>query len=800
VCAKLTITAASSLVTTINSVADLKAFRDSVNAGDDYTGETVTLNANLDLSGENWTPIGTSSYPFKGTFNGNGYVISNMTITNGNQYSGLFGKLDSATIKNLGLESVSVTASYETDIGGLAGNAKSTTISQCYVTGSVTGYAGVGGILGSTHSSSAQTIIENCYARVDLTGIDDRGDVSGISGWNGGSSVKITNCYSACTGEQHPVAGWSDGVGVSNTYLSNSYFDATLTPNYSTAADRAALARTSDQLKTQSTFTGWDFTNIWVIDPAVNGGYPYLRMQSTPVATYTVPVTFKVVNGTWADGTTKDKTVLVELTNGKGTLSANDVPTGMIANANYENGSWDVTPVTTANGITGDVTYTYSFTEHVPVITNATVTFKVVNGTWADGTTANKTVTVTLSDGKGTLSASDVPTGMIANANYENGSWDVTPVTTANGITGDVTYTYSFVAAVPTTYTVTVNGSYASTTGAGSYEAGEIVYIYAGNRDGYSFDGWTSSDVTINNANSKNAYFTMPAGNVTVTANWEYNGGGGVVIPTTYTLTFDTNGGSEVKSVRGVYGTTIDLTKYTAEKNGYEFAGWYADKALTEKVTSVKLTKNMTVYAKWTEIPVDDEPCDGGANCPTNYFTDVDQSQWYHEGIDFVVENDMMKGVGNNKFDPHGVTSRAMIVTILYRLEGEPAVSGENPFSDVANGTWYTDAVIWAEANGIVNGYGDGKFGPNDDITREQMAKIMYNYAEYKGYDVSARASLASFSDAGKISSWATEEMQWAVAIGLINGMGDGTVAPQGDAERCQVAAIFMRFCDKYVK
>ncbi len=271
-------------------------------------------------------------------------------------------------------------------------------------------------------------------------------------------------------------------------------------------------------------------------------------------------------------------------------------------------------------------------------------------------------------------------------------------------------------------------------------------------------------------------------------------------IVTKYTLTFDTNGGSALASVTKIAGSVIDLSDFVTTKSGYEFAGWYADKALTEKVTSVKLTKNMTVYAKWTEISVGDDPCDGGANCPTNYFTDVDQSQWYHEGIDFVVENDMMKGVGNNKFDPHGVTSRAMIVTILYRLEGEPTVSGENPFSDVANGTWYTDAVIWAEANGIVNGYGDGKFGPNDDITREQMAKIMYNYAEYKGYDVSARASLASFSDAGKISSWATEEMQWAVAVGLINGMGDGTVAPQGDAERCQVAAIFMRFCDKYVK
>jgi len=366
-----------------------------------------------------------------------------------------------------------------------------------------------------------------------------------------------------------------------------------------------------------------------------------------------------------------------------------------------------------------------------------------------------------------------------------------------DGIT-EKSVTFTVTAAPANSYTVTVNGSYASTTGAGSYEAGETVYIYAGDRNGYSFDGWTSSDVTINNANSKDAYFTMPADSVVVTANWTYNGGGGIVVPTTYTLTFDTNGGTAIASVTKPVGSVVDLSGYVTTKTGYEFSGWYADKALTEKVTSVKLTKNMTVYAKWTEIPVDDEPCDGGANCPTNYFTDVDQSQWYHEGIDFVVENDMMKGVGDNKFDPHGVTSRAMIVTILYRLEGEPTVTGTNPFSDVKNDTWYTDAVIWAEANGIVNGYGDGKFGPDDDITREQMAKIMYNYAEYKGYDVSARASLDSFSDDGKISSWATEEMQWAVAVGLIKGMGDETVAPQGDAERCQVATIFMRFCEKF--
>ena len=200
------------------------------------------------------------------------------------------------------------------------------------------------------------------------------------------------------------------------------------------------------------------------------------------------------------------------------------------------------------------------------------------------------------------------------------------------------------------------------------------------------------------------------------------------------------------------------------------------------------------------DAPAVDKKCDGGVNCPSFGFADVDQSKWYHEGIDFVVANGMMNGTGPNKFDPNGVTSRAMIVTILYRLEGQPAVSGANPFSDVNNGTWYTNAVVWAAENAIVGGYGNGKFGPNDAITREQLAKIMYNYAEYKGYDVSARASLASFSDAGKVSSWATKEMQWAVSVGLINGMGDGRVAPQGDAERCQVAAIFMRFCEKYVK
>ena len=171
--------------------------------------------------------------------------------------------------------------------------------------------------------------------------------------------------------------------------------------------------------------------------------YTYTFTERVPVET-TAIVTFKVVNGTWKDGTTADIQKTIILKDGKGTLVATDVPDLMKANAGYEGGSWDTDPNTTTNGITGDVTYTYTFTERVPVETTATVTFKVVNGTWKDGATADIKKTITLKDGKGTLVATDVPDLMKANAGYEGGAWDKTPNTEIDGITGDVTYTYTF--------------------------------------------------------------------------------------------------------------------------------------------------------------------------------------------------------------------------------------------------------------------------------------------------------------------------------------------------------------------
>ena len=183
-------------------------------------------------------------------------------------------------------------------------------------------------------------------------------------------------------------------------------------------------------------------------------------------------------------------------------------------------------------------------------------------------------------------------------------------------------------------------------------------------------------------------------------------------------------------------------------------------------------------------------------DCPMTPFTDLDKSSWYHDGVHWALENSVMNGVGNNKFDPNGTTSRAMIVTMLYRMEGEPEITAENPFNDVKADTWYTDAVIWAAENEIVNGYGGGKFGPEDDLTREQLVTILQRYANYKGIDTSEgeMKPLKDFDDTRHISDWAVKAFRWAVDAGIINGTGNGKISPKTDASRAQVATMLMRY------
>ena len=179
-------------------------------------------------------------------------------------------------------------------------------------------------------------------------------------------------------------------------------------------------------------------------------------------------------------------------------------------------------------------------------------------------------------------------------------------------------------------------------------------------------------------------------------------------------------------------------------------------------------------------------------------FTDVASGAWYYDAVSFVYKRGLMSGTGDNLFSPNVTTSRGMIVTILYRLDGSPSASSAG-FTDVTSGQWYTDAVNWAAANDIVAGYGNGLFGPNDTVTREQMAVILYRYAQYKGYDTSASNSLNGYTDVGGVSSWALTAMQWANAEGLINGTSSTTLSPTSGATRAEVAQILMRFCENFV-
>ena len=190
--------------------------------------------------------------------------------------------------------------------------------------------------------------------------------------------------------------------------------------------------------------------------------------------------------------------------------------------------------------------------------------------------------------------------------------------------------------------------------------------------------------------------------------------------------------------------------------------------------------------------------CDGGEGCPSSAYKDAPAvGNWAHVGIDFVLKSGLFYGTSDTTFSPDGAMTRAMLVTVLYRLEGQPKVTAKNPFSDVADGRWYTDAVVWAAENKIVNGVGEGKFDPDGEITREQMAAILYRYSEFKGVTPTEGEFAAEYPDAGKVSKYALAAMRWANAEKLINGTQRGSTVyldPQGSATRAQVAAILMRF------
>lgn len=201
--------------------------------------------------------------------------------------------------------------------------------------------------------------------------------------------------------------------------------------------------------------------------------------------------------------------------------------------------------------------------------------------------------------------------------------------------------------------------------------------------------------------------------------------------------------------------------------------------------------------ASYRLLILEDPACDGIHDCPSTAFSDLETDRWYHEATDFVIDAGLMNGVGSGCFAPDDTTNRAMVVTILWRLEGEPAAAVATNFDDVEPDRWYTDAITWAASEQIVKGYSTDSFGPNDPITREQFVTILWRYAQHKGYHVDARSSINmnTFDDTYQISDYAKEAMQWACSNGLMEGDGE-SLTPRSNATRAQAAALFQRFCE----
>ena len=279
-------------------------------------------------------------------------------------------------------------------------------------------------------------------------------------------------------------------------------------------------------------------------------------------------------------------------------------------------------------------------------------------------------------------------------------------------------------------------------------------------------------------------------------------GGGGAVAPTTYDIVIPSALANTVKAdkTKAAAGDTVTLTVSgegtltVTDANGKTVAltnlgsGKY-----TFKMPSAKVSVGFKTTA--------DQPCDGGKDCPSAPFTDVDTAKWYHLSIDYVLTHKMMNGVSSRAFAPNANLTRGMLVQILYNLEGKPKGTAAN-FSDVQADAWYAEAVGWAAANKVVTGYADGTFRPNAAVTREQAAAILYRYAQSKGIDVSVgeNTNILSYVDVQQASEYAIPALQWAVGAGVLNGKNGGRLVPTGTATRAEIAAIMQRWCENIIK
>ena len=783
---------------------------------------------NLEGNANNaWKSIGN----FTGTFDGDGHTISGLYLNAGNlgptdQGLGLFtsvgqdgsvknltveGKIDPTGLKHSSIggivgrnnggtisnctSSVDITGSVDSNVGGIVGSSDSGTIENCRNTGSInvtcsSSDIGIGGIVGKTSNGTVKTCentgnvtvdhyctgtggivgyavggskVSNCRNSGSIDG--NKSKTGGIVGENYGAVLKCYNTGDVCSdGTAGGIAGRNVSEnGGSGSTVENCYNIGDVTGAVSGSGDVGGIVGYNNNSenfdsKIKNCYNTGKVTGTGNLGGAVGqiatgdvSDCYYLGQEGLP----------GIGSGTARNVVSK---------------TAEQYASGEVAWL-LQSGQAEQNGQVWGQQNLGDA-------DSLPELTSEKA-YSVIQVTFKISEEDTQPNTVYTTPGSTVTFPADpeAPAGQ-AFAGWYSGD---TKYESGATFTEDTTLTAKF----ETAYTVTVNGSYAAGTGAGSYFAGASVTVSAGARPGYRFAGWTAEGVTLTNASAETVTFVMPASNVTLTASWDY-----IVIPSdpTYPPTMDEpeNGTVTTSPSRPEEGDVVTITPKPDEgfevdeiritdEDGKEIAVTQnPDGTYTFTQPDGKVTIKMTFR------------CDGGELCPGHHLTDVSKDAWYHAAVDYVVKQGIMEGMSATTFSPNTEVTRAQALQILYNLEGQPTVDGDNEFTDVSG--WYETAVTWAAQTGVATGYGDGTFQPGDNITRQEFAQMLYNYAKYKGYDLSAEGDLSQFPDSGSVANWAEAAMRWANGNELINGHDAGTIDAAGTAIRAQAASILMKF------
>ena len=794
----------------IFTATQLENFRDLVNRGGAGASAHAKLMNDIDLSSVcgptldseqpvSWTPIGSISNKYTGNFNGQNFKISGLYINDSTaNYQGLFGYLstdgdNTGTVQDL---TVSGNVSGGSYVGGVVGYNNGGTVTGCIFSGSgsgsVSGYSNaVGGVVGSNNNGSVKNCyntgavsgsgwyvggvvgynsgtVENCYNTGTVTGTDDY--VGGVVGYN--SSI-VENCHNTCTGT---VTGTDDYVGgvvgdnggsVKNCYntgevnssgnsvggvvgnnissVTNCYFlkTADVNENLSGIGGGSGDAAAKDDTAFHSGEVAWRLqagqadgsSQVWGqnIKDGENDNYPQLRAFDADT-----PQVYKVAF--MNDSEEHD----AKYANNGMSVTPPEAPnkTDHLFGGWFNNGELTGDPVTGPISVTGNATYTAKWTPFSYTLSATPATLNFGSITEGEERPAAQTVTV---------------------KNTGNQTVTLNPPTANNFEIGALSLTTELEPNASATFTIQPKDNLSH----GSY----------------------SEQIAISNTNGEKATITatFTVKEPPYTGKYRYELSTSVGDHGSLTVDrYATEGEKVTITVTPDEAYKLDDLSVTA--GGKEVAltansdGTYT---FTMPSADVKISATFAEDPDWTP----DEPEEPTTDV-SDLFIDVAPNAWYKDAIQYAYDNGLMTGVSATEFAPEATTTRAMIVSMLARLENVTTAQAAG-FADVDD-EWYATAVNWAANVGVVNGYEDNTFRPNQPITREQLAAILMNYAACIGQDVSNRADLTSYTD--QPSTWAEEAMSWAVAEGLISGVTADTLQPQGAATRAQVAAILQRF------